>query len=166
MLNWNNGPAHRFGAADQSGSNGSVQRVDMLARRLKKNRNAKGKWNLPGVVSAMNSAATQDVRAIVTVPLLRKLLSNSEPPSGQAAQMLKQMRFWTERAGSRLDRNGDGLIDHPGAASMDGSWENIANAFMEPQIGSQLDELNSLFGALSSRRVVSSPAGTSISSAT
>ena len=146
MLNWNNGPAHRFGAADDEwGRNGSVQRVDMLARQLKKNRNAKGKWNLPGVVSAMNSAATQDVRAIVTVPLLRKLLSNSEPPSGQAAQMLKQMRFWTERAGSRLDRNGDGLIDHPGAASMDGSWENIANAFMEPQIGSQLDELNSLF---------------------
>ena len=28
---------------------------------------------------------------------------------------------------------------------MDGSWTNIANAFMKPRLGSQLDELNSLF---------------------
>ena len=46
---------------------------------------------------------------------------------------------------SRLDRDDDGLIDDPGAASMDGSWTNIANAFMKPQLGSQLNELNSLF---------------------
>ncbi len=28
---------------------------------------------------------------------------------------------------------------------MDGSWNNIADAFMGPQIGAQLDELDSLF---------------------
>ena len=146
MVNWNQTAAHRFGAADDAwGRNGSVARVDMLNQQLKKNRNNKGRWDLPAVTSAMNSAATQDVRAIVTVPLLRKLLNGSKPPTGQAGQMLKQMRFWTEKAGSRLDRNGDGLIDDPGAASMDGAWNSIADAFMGPQLGSQLDELNSLF---------------------
>ncbi|MCB0828083.1 MAG: penicillin acylase family protein [Solirubrobacterales bacterium] len=151
MVNWNQTAAHRFAAADDSwGRNGSVARVDMLNKQLKKNRNANGKWNLPAITSAMNSAATQDVRAIVTVPLLRKLLNGSKPPTGQAGQMLKQMRYWTEKAGSRLDRNGDGLIDAPGAASMDGAWDNIANAFMKPQLGSQLDELNSLFSRFDS----------------
>ena len=146
IVNWNNGVAKRFGSADdQWGRAGSVQRVDMLNRQLYKNKDKKGKWNLPAVTSAMNSAATQDVRAIVTVPLLSKLLKGTTPPNEQAGEMLEQMEAWTSKAGSRLDRNGDGLIDHPGAASMDGSWNNIANAFMEPQIGSQLNELNSLF---------------------
>ena len=36
----------------------------------------------------MNAAATQDVRAIDTVPLLQKLLKGSSPPSPQAQQML------------------------------------------------------------------------------
>jgi len=145
IVNWNNGVAKRFASADDQWARASsVQRVDMLNKQLKKNRNNKGRWNLPGVTSAMNSAATQDVRAIVTVPLLRKLLNGSKPPTGQAGQMLKQMADWTSKAGSRLDRNGDGLIDHPGAASMDGSWNNIADAFMQPLIGSQLGELNSL----------------------
>ncbi|MBK5111599.1 MAG: penicillin acylase family protein, partial [Thermoleophilia bacterium] len=155
IVNWNNNVAQRFGAADDAwGRAGSVARVDMLTKQLQKNRNSNGKWNLPGVTSAMNSGATQDVRAIVTVPLLRKLLNGAPAPNNTAGQMLKQMRYWTEKAGSRLDRNGDGLIDHPGAASMDGSWTNIANAFMKPQIGSQLDELNSLF-----RRFDQPPAG-------
>ena len=155
IVNWNQTAAKRFGAADDAwGRSGSVARVDLLNIQLKKNRNNKGKWNLPAVTSAMNSAATQDVRAVRTVPMLRKLLNGSKPPTGQAGQMLKQMRFWSEKAGSRLDRNDDGLIDHPGAASMDGAWNMIADAFMGPQIGSQLDELNSLF-----RRFDSPPGG-------
>ena len=146
IVNWNNTVAHRFGAADdQWGRNGSVARVDLLNRQLKKNRDKNGKWNLPAVTSAMNSGATQDVRAVVTVPLLRQLLNGSQPPTAQAGQMLAQMADWNEKAGSRLDRNDDGLIDHPGAASMDGSWTNVANAFMEPQLGPQLNELNSIF---------------------
>ncbi len=146
IVNWNNGVAKRFGSADdQWGRAGSVQRVDMLNQQLFKNKNKKGKWTLPAVTSAMNSAATQDVRAIVTVPLMRKLLEGTTPPTAQAGQMFEQMSNWTNKAGSRLDRNGDGLIDDPGAASMDGSWDNIADALMKSQLGSQLDELNSLF---------------------
>ncbi len=146
IVNWNNGVARQFGSADdQWGRAGSVQRVDLLTRQLQKNKNDKGRWNLPAVTSAMNSGATQDVRAVVTVPLLRALLNGSKPPTAQAGRMLEQMKLWTQKAGSRLDWNDDGLIDFPGAASMDGAWDNIANAFMRPQIGSQLDELNSLF---------------------
>ena len=59
--------------------------------------------------------------------------------------MLKVLIGWRQHGGSRLDRNLDGKIDDPGAAVMDAAWPKIADAFMRPQLGSQLDELDSLF---------------------
>ena len=146
MTNWNQVTAKGFGSADdQWGRAGSAERVDLLNTNLKRLQSQSGKWSLASVTGAMNAAATQDIRAIDTVPLLKKLLAGSEAPSPRAQQMLDLMVQWRKRHGSRLDRNGDGLIDAPGAAVMDGSWTNIANAFMKPRIGSQLDELDSLF---------------------
>ncbi len=151
MVNWNNISAHGFGAADDSwGGNGSAARVDMLNKELRKQRNKRGKWSLAGVTSAMNAAATQDVRAIDTVPLLRKLLKGSQAPNQQAARMLSLLVAWRENGGNRLDLNDDGLIDDPGAAIMDAAWPKIADAFMRPQLGPQLDELNSLFSRFDS----------------
>jgi acyl-homoserine lactone acylase PvdQ len=146
MVNWNNISAHGFGAADDSwGGNGSAARVDMLNQELRKQKNKHGKWSLSDVTSAMNAAATQDVRAVLTVPLLSKLLKGSNAPNQQAAQMLVRLKQWRKAGGNRLDLNNDGFVDNPGAAIMDAAWPKIANAFMRPQLGPQLDELNSLF---------------------
>ncbi len=150
MVNWNNVSAHGFGAADDNwGGNGSVARVDMLARNLRSQESPQGKWTLPTVTSAMNEAATQDVRAIDTVPLLARLLKGSAAPNPQAAKMLSILVGWRQRGGSRLDKDLNGEIDDPGAAIMDTAWPKIADAFMKPQLGSQLDELNSLFSRFS-----------------
>jgi len=147
ITNWNQTTARGFAAADNEfGRNGSAARVDLLNKNLDRLATKKGKWTLASVTSAMNAAATQDVRAIDTVPLLRKLLKGSKAPNAQAQQMLSLMVDWKRHGGSRLDSDLDGKIDDPGAAVMDGSWTNIANAFMGPRLGSQLDELNSLFG--------------------
>ncbi|MGZ8667067.1 MAG: penicillin acylase family protein, partial [Solirubrobacterales bacterium] len=117
---------------------------DLLNRnleRLKRN----GKWSLAAVTSVMNAAATQDVRAIDVVPLLRRLLNPSTAPNPQAQQMMNLMAAWTKHGGSRLARDLDGKIDDPGAAIMDTAWPKIADAFMAPKLGPQLDELNTLF---------------------
>ncbi len=146
MVNWNNSVAHRFGAADdQFGRNGSAARVDLLNHELRQQKNKKGKWNISAVTSAMNAAATQDVRAIRTVPLLKRLLAGTTAPNAQAQQMLDLMIAWRGHGGNRLDMDLDGKIDDPGAAVMDGSWTNIADAFMAPLVGTQLNELNTLF---------------------
>ncbi|MDX6582350.1 MAG: hypothetical protein QOI10_1534 [Solirubrobacterales bacterium] len=147
ITNWNQTTAKGFAAADNEwGHNGSVERVDLLNKELDKQANKKGKWDLAAVASAMNGAATQDVRAIDTVPLLKKLLKGSKAPNAQAQQMLNLMVAWNKAGGSRLDRDLDGKIDDPGAAVMDGSWNRIADALMQSQLGDQLDELDSLFG--------------------
>jgi len=93
----------------------------------------------------MNAGATQDVRAIVTVPLLARLLKGSKPSTPQAAKMLDVLVSWRRNGGSRLDRDLDGLIDHPGAAIIDTAWTGIADATLRPVLGPQLDELATLF---------------------
>jgi acyl-homoserine lactone acylase PvdQ len=145
MVNWNNISAHGFGAADDNwGGNGSVARVDLLNRNLG-HLKSNGKWTLASVTSAMNAAATQDVRAIDTVPLLRRLLNRSQAPNRQTAQMVSLLIAWRQHGGSRLDRNLDGKVDDPGAAIMDAAWPKIADGFMMSKLGPQLDELASLF---------------------
>ena len=126
--------------------NGSVGRINLLNFDLKRLQK-KGKWSPATVTSAMNAAATQDVRAIVMVPLLAELLRGSTPPSPQAAQMLSLMQQWRAQGGNRLDLNGDGKIDLPGAAIMDTAYTNIVNNVMAARLGeSLLPELNQLAG--------------------
>jgi acyl-homoserine lactone acylase PvdQ len=150
MVNWNNDSAHGFGAApDAFGRNGSVARATLLNDDLAQHRRH-GKWTLAGVVSAMNEAATQDVRAIVTVPLLARLLKGARAPSAQAARMLALLVAWRRDGGNLLDLNNDGKIDNPGAAIMNAAWPKIADAAMRPVLGSQLGELNSLFSVFDS----------------
>ena len=79
------------------------------------------------------------------MPLLRAAaqgLDGAEPP--RRADAGPDGRLATN-GGSRLDRDLDGKIDDPGAAVMDGAWPKIADALMKPGLGSQLDELNTLF---------------------
>ena len=89
----------------------------------------------------MNAAATQDVRAVDTVPILAKLLAGSTAPSPRSQQMLDLLVAWNQSGGSRLDRDLDGKIDDPGAAIMDAAWPRIADAAMSPVLGPNLEEL-------------------------
>jgi acyl-homoserine lactone acylase PvdQ len=146
ITNWNNISAHGFGASDDNwGGNGSAARVDLLdynLDRLKHNRT----WSLASVTAAMNAAATQDVRAIDTVPLLQRLLKGSSARTPQAEQMLALLGAWRAKGGSRLDRDLDGLIDDPGAAIMDAAWPGIADACIGTRLSpDQLEELRTLF---------------------
>jgi acyl-homoserine lactone acylase PvdQ len=146
ITNWNNIAAHGFGASDENwGGNGSAARVDLLDYNLERLKGSDGKWGMAAVTSAMNAAATQDVRAIDTVPLLQRLLVPAGAPNQQTLQMRSLLINWRQKGGSRLDKNLDGKIDHAGAAIMDAAWPRIADAFMMSQLGPQLDELDSLF---------------------
>jgi acyl-homoserine lactone acylase PvdQ len=139
IVNWNNNVARGFGAADSEWMRaGASGRVDLLNKNLDRLAVHK-KQTLATVTSAMNAAATQDVRAIDTVPLLARLLAGSTAPTPRDQQMLDLLVAWNKAGGSRLDRNGDGKIDDPGAAIMDGSWNRIADAFMAPVLGPDLE---------------------------
>jgi acyl-homoserine lactone acylase PvdQ len=139
IVNWNNKPAAGFGAADDNWVYGPVNRVRLLERGLKR-----GKNSMTDAVAAMNRAATQDIRPVLVLPTLAAVLEGGAAPSPRVAQMLALLKAWAAKGGSRLDRNLDGAIDDPGAAIMDAAWPKLAEAVLEPVLGSLTDRVAEL----------------------
>jgi acyl-homoserine lactone acylase PvdQ len=131
IVNWNNRPAHGFGSADDNWSYGPVQRVSLLAAGFAQKR----KLTPAQVVSIMNKAATQDLRAVAVLPDIAAVLTTGAAPSPLAQRMLDLVRAWAAKGASRLDRDLDGKIDDPGAAIMDAVWPKVATAVMSPVLG-------------------------------
>jgi acyl-homoserine lactone acylase PvdQ len=125
IVNWNNRPQAGYEAPDDNWMLGAVQRVDLLLRNL----GTGGGLTPAAVVSAMNEAATQDVREVTVEPVLSKLLHGGPAPSARDQQMLALLDAWYSNGASRLDRTGNGQITDPGAAIMDAAWPLLASAW-------------------------------------
>ena len=134
LNNWNNKPARGFPAADDQWAYGSIQRVDLLNRNTAKVK----RHTLATLTGAMNAAATQDVRAVELQPILSEVLRGSAAPSARSTRMLELLEDWRAQGGSRLDRDLDGKIDHPGAAVLDTAWARLADAVLAPVLGQEL----------------------------
>jgi acyl-homoserine lactone acylase PvdQ len=147
IVNWNNRVQLGYEAADDNWSLGPGQRVQLLLNDL-----GHGRRLTPArVVSAMNEAATQDVREVTLEPLLSRLLHGSRAPSARDARMLGLLDAWYRRGGSRLDRTGNGQITDPGAAIMDTAWPllayNWASALLGPRLTYELASFDTPFQA-------------------
>jgi acyl-homoserine lactone acylase PvdQ len=127
LVNWNNRPARRFGAADDNWTYGSAQRVRMLLDGLATRR----QHDLASVTSAMNAAATQDLRSVDLTPLLVDVLEAVPAPSARARRMLELLAAWRAAGSSRLDRDVDGAMDDgPAPAIMDALYPRLFRAAM------------------------------------
>jgi hypothetical protein len=127
LVNWNNRPAPKWGAADDNWAYGSVQRVRLLNDGLAKAQT----HTLASVTSAMNAAATQDLRSVALTPVLTKLLEAAPSPSPRATRMLAILNEWRAAGSSRLDRDLDGRIDAgPGPAIWDAFYPRLFRAAM------------------------------------
>src|SRR5581483_9097951 len=81
IVNWNNRPQAGYEAPDDNWSLGALQRVDLLINNL-----GHGSHLTPArITSAMNAAATQDVREMTVEPLLSKLLHTGKAPNARDA---------------------------------------------------------------------------------
>ena len=152
LVNWNNKSARGFEAADNAWNYGSVHRVDLLNRQLARRK----VHDLASVTSAMNAAATQDLRSARLTQTIRRVLLSGPAPTDRAARMLRLLEAWRKAGSSRLDRDLDGRIDAPGAAIMDVAWPRLADAALGPVLGPQLEQLAQLEG-----RFAQPPAGQS-----
>jgi acyl-homoserine lactone acylase PvdQ len=134
IVNWNNRPQAGYEAPDDNWMLGAIQRVTLLLNNL-----GHGRHVTPAhVVSAMNEAATQDVREMTIEPILSKLLRGGHAPNARDAEMLSLLDSWHRQGGSRLDRTGDGMITAPGAMIMDTAWPLLAKAWASAVLGSSV----------------------------
>ncbi|MHB8641788.1 MAG: penicillin acylase family protein [Gaiellaceae bacterium] len=131
IVNWNNKPALGWPAADAKWDFQSHYRVELLKDNL-----PAGKMAISDVVRAMNMAATQDIRIELLWPTLKEMLQKTSAPNARDAQLVGLLDAWRAAGGSRLDRNGDGKVDDPGAAIMDAAWPKFADAVLSPVLGS------------------------------
>ncbi|HEV7751119.1 MAG TPA: penicillin acylase family protein [Baekduia sp.] len=135
IVNWNNKPAKDFPAGDDRfGNEGGIQRVDLLRGELARTPKA----TLANVLGAANAAATEDVRIVELWPTLKAMLAKGKAPSAQATQVADVLQKWHDAGGSRVDSNGDGNIDDPGAPVLDAAWKAITDAGLCDRLGSGL----------------------------
>jgi acyl-homoserine lactone acylase PvdQ len=137
LFSWNNKPAPAFGAADNDFSYGAVHRVELLG-------SLPAKVTLPDLVSAMNRAATSDLRVLEVWPAVQKVLATGPAPDALTQQAADLVSAWSAAGGTRLDRDGDGKIDSPGAAVLDASFVPLATAVLKPVLGDLTDDLAKL----------------------
>ena len=135
IANWNNKPARDFPAGDDRfGSEGGIQRVDMLRAELGRHPKA----TLANVLAAANAGATEDVRITRFWPILGRMLGRTDAPTKRARQAADRLNAWYRAGGSRVDRNGDGNIDDPGAVILDTAWKGITDAGLCDRLGAGL----------------------------
>jgi acyl-homoserine lactone acylase PvdQ len=143
ILNWNNKPAHGFGSADDEWGYGPVHRVELFYPGIDKFKKHKPET----VVSAMNQAATQDLREELILPDVNKVLEGSTPPDPRDKQLLDILGTWKSNGGDRLDKDLDGKIDSAGAPIMDAWWPKLADAVVSGGLGPDLtDALSDVSG--------------------
>jgi acyl-homoserine lactone acylase PvdQ len=142
IVNWNNRTQAGYEAPDDNWALGAVHRVSLLMHNL-----GHGNHITPQrIVSAMNEAATQDVREVNVEPVLSRLLRTGRAPNPRDARMLALLDQWHRQGSSRLDRTGNGQITAPGAAIMDAAWPKLADAWASTVLGAQLTrQLNSFY---------------------
>jgi acyl-homoserine lactone acylase PvdQ len=150
LVNWNNKPAPDFGSSDSEWSYGSIHRVQMLNANLAKN----PRQDLATVTSAMNAAATQDLRVAGSLlPAIAGVLAPGTAPNARDQQMLDLLMAWRAAGSSRMDADLDGKIDAGAAATiMDHLYPLLANAVMSPVLGPQNQQLIDLEGSTNSTR--------------
>ena len=126
IVNWNNKPARGFPAGDERWGEGSIARSELLTGELART----AKHTPATVTAAMNAAATEDVRIVELWPVVKAVLDRGTAPSARAAQREARLQAWHDAGGNRLDLDGDGNIDSPGAAILDTAWDGLAHAAM------------------------------------
>ncbi len=137
FTSWNNKQAPGFRAADQQWGYGPIYRSQMLDQQLVPQIAGGKKTTLAGVVNAMETAGTVDMRADFLLPLAFKLLGSQSDP--KVARALDELEAWHAAGSHRIDRDKNGVYEDSDAIRiMDAWWPLWVKAEFQPALGSDL----------------------------
>ncbi len=136
LVSWNNKQAPEWAAADDNYGYGPLQRSQMIADKVKAATKGKKKMTIAQLVSAMDEAATQDLRGYRLLPLLLKGVGS--PKSAQLKEAVKTLRAWNKAGAHRRDLNKDGVDEEtPAIQLMDAWWPKLVQAQFRPALGAK-----------------------------
>jgi acyl-homoserine lactone acylase PvdQ len=134
LTSWNNKQAPSFSASDSQYGYGGVYRVQMLNAQIARQLTAHGgKLTRADLVQAMETAASQDLDGLTTLPELLPYLQPRTEPAG-VRTMLDVLATWNTRGDHRRKAApGDTqYTDHAAVAIMDVLQENLIRAIFDP----------------------------------
>jgi hypothetical protein len=109
----------------------------MIADRVRASIRGGHKASLAQLVKAMEEPATEDLRAVKLLPLLKRAIGN--PRSPQLRGAMSTLMAWRKAGGHRRDLNQDGVYEHNRAVTlMDAWWPLLVRAEFEPTLGKHL----------------------------
>jgi acyl-homoserine lactone acylase PvdQ len=134
LTSWNNKQAPQFSASDSQYGYGGVFRVQMLDTQIAGQLAAHdGKLTRAHLVQAMETAASQDLDGLTTLPELLPYVAARTEPAG-VRQMLDALAAW-QAAGDHRRKAAPGdtqYADHAAVAIMDVLQENLIRAMFDP----------------------------------
>jgi acyl-homoserine lactone acylase PvdQ len=141
LVSWNNKQAPRFSAADDRYSYGSIYRMQLIRSFIEGDIAGGKKMGVEQLVSAMDEAATQDIRMVALWPIIKQVLGTPSSPALQEA--IAKLESWYADGGHRRDlTNTDiskpGTYQHNDAITiMDAWWPKLLEAEFGPVLGSE-----------------------------
>jgi len=139
LVSWNNKPAPGFAAATNKNAWGPVYRMQLIRSFIEKDISGGRKMGLEELISAMDEAATQDVRIVALWPMLKEVLGTPTDPKLKEA--IAALESWYADGGHRRDlTNTDiskaGSYQHNEAITiMDAWWPKLLEAEFKPALG-------------------------------
>jgi acyl-homoserine lactone acylase PvdQ len=131
---WNNKPAPRFSASDGEYGYGPVYRVQLLTDQIRHQFALHhGKISRANLVQAMETAATQDLDGVTTLPALLDAVRGRHEPPG-VRQMLAALRVWYFTGAHRiLSAPGDTQYEQAAAVAIsDQLMPAVIHAIFDP----------------------------------
>jgi acyl-homoserine lactone acylase PvdQ len=139
LVSWNNKQAPRFSSADDKYSFGPVYRMQLIRNFIAQDLAGGKKMEAAQLVSAMDEAATQDIRSVQLWPIIKEALGT--PSSTQLQEAIAKLDAWYSDGGHRRDLNNTsisspGTYQHNDAITiMDAWWPKLLQAEFHPALG-------------------------------
>lgn len=144
LVSWNNKQAPRFSSADDKYAFGPIYRMQLI-RNFIEGDIAEGKrMDTAQLVSAMDEAATQDIRMVELWPVLKRALGSPADPALQAA--IGELDAWYAAGGHRRDLantsdEGNGTYENNEAITLlDAWWPKLLAAEFHGALGGEAFE--------------------------
>jgi acyl-homoserine lactone acylase PvdQ len=140
LVSWNNKQAPRFASADDKYAFGPVYRMQLIRNFIQADLAGGKKMEPAQLVSAMDEAATQDIRSVQLWPTLKQALGSPSDPQLQSA--IAKLDAWYADGGHRRDLtnpsiSSPGTYQHNEAITlMDAWWPKLLEAEFQPALGS------------------------------